>query len=280
MITGARIAGLLTASLVAGLTAAATDPAPTASTTAAPRSIVVAELFTSEGCSSCPAADDLLREWLATQPVPGVEIVGLSEHVDYWDRLGWRDPFSSAAFSARQSAYDAAVFRSHRVYTPQLVIDGQLEAIGSDASAIRRAVLQAARQPKADLDVSVSVSTEGADRLQVRVRVQVSPDVVRHGPAELVLAVTEDGLATKVMRGENNGRTLRHAAVTRTLTTIGVVPAATAQSTLQVMVPLATAWSVPKIRLVAFLQERDSRRILGAATFALDTTTARFGGQR
>ena len=278
MITGARIAGLLTASLVAGLTAAATDPAPTATATAAPRSIVVAELFTSEGCSSCPAADDLLREWLATQPVPGVEIVGLSEHVDYWDRLGWRDPFSSATFSARQSAYDAAVFRSHRVYTPQLVIDGQLEAIGSDASAVRRAVLDAARQPKADLDVSAS--TEGADRLQVRVRVQVPPDVVRHGPAELVLAVTEDGLATKVARGENGGRTLRHAAVTRTLTTIGVVPPATAQSTLQVTVPLATAWSVPKIRLVAFLQERDSRRILGAATVALDTTTARFGAQR
>ena len=268
MIAGVRIAGLFTASLVAGLAAATvTDPASTTTTTAPARPVVVAELFTSEGCSSCPAADDLLREWLATQPVPGVEIVGLSEHVDYWDRLGWRDPFSSPAFSARQSAYDAVVFRSHRVYTPQLVIDGQLEAIGSDAGAVRRAVLDAARHNKADIDVSAS--PDGPDRLQVRVRVQVPPDVMRRGPAEVMLAVTEDGLATKVARGENGGRTLRHAAVTRTLTSVGMVPTGTAQSTLQVTLRLAPAWSVSNVRLVAFLQEHDSRRILGAATVGL-----------
>lgn len=279
MITGVRLAGLFRASLVAGLAAAAvTDPASTTTTTAASRPIVVAELFTSEGCSSCPAADDLLREWLATQPVPVVEIVGISEHVDYWDRLGWRDPFSSPAFSARQSAYDAAVFRSHSVYTPQLVIDGQLEATGSDAGAVRRAVLEAARHAKAD--VELWASPDGPGRLQVRVRVQVPTDVMRRGPADVVLAVTEDGLVTKVARGENGGRILRHAAVARTLTTIGVMPPATAQSTLQVTVPLAPAWAVPNIRLVAFLQERDSRRILGAATGGLDTTTARVGGQR
>lgn len=279
MITGARIAGLFTASLVAGLAAAAaTDPASATTTTDASRPVVVAELFTSEGCSSCPAADDLLREWLATQPVPGVEIVGLSEHVDYWDRLGWRDPFSSPAFSARQSAYDAAVFRSHRVYTPQLVIDGHLEAIGSDAGTVRRAVVDAARHAKAHIDVSASPG--GPDRLQVRVSVQVPPDVVRRGPADVMLAVTEDGLATRVVRGENGGRTLRHAAVTRTLTSAGMVPTDTAQSTLHMTVPLAPAWSVPNVRLVAFLQEHDSRRILGAGTVGLDTPTARFGGQR
>ena len=271
----ARISVLV---LAAGVMAMAASQSAPPVMQAGPRTVVVAELFTSEGCSSCPTADDLLREWLATQPVPGVEIVGLSEHVDYWDRLGWRDPFSSSMFSVRQSAYDAAVFRSNRVYTPQLVVDGQLEAIGSDGAAVRRVVLEAARQPRAH--VEVSASADGPERLQVRVHVVVPPDVLRHGPADVVLAVTEDGLATKVARGENGGRTLRHAAVTRTLTTIGVVHSATAQSTLQVTVPLSAQWSVPNVRLVAFLQERDSRRILGAAAVGLDTTSARFGGQR
>src|SRR5260221_9151119 len=101
----------------------------------APRSIVVVELFTSEGCSSCPPADDVLSQLAHRQPVAGVEVLTLSEHVDYWDRLGWRDPFSSAMYSTRQSNYDARVFHRHGVYTPQLVVDGQLERVGSDVSA-------------------------------------------------------------------------------------------------------------------------------------------------
>ena len=184
--------------------------------------------------------------------------------MDYWDRLGWRDPFSSSLFSARQSAYDAAVFRSNRVYTPQLVIDGRLDAVGSDAGAVRRAVLEAARQPAAD--VEIATSADGADRLQARVRVQVPADVPRHGLAEVVLAVAEDGLATKVARGENGGRTLRHAAVTRSLTTIGVIEASARDATLHGSVPLSAGWSTTNLRLVALVQERDNRRILGAAT--------------
>ncbi len=277
MTTAVRTLSLLLATVVTGVatTAARQGPDPAARVT--PR-VVVVELFTSEGCSSCPPADDLLREWLTTQPVPGVEIVGLSEHVDYWDRLGWRDPFSSSAFSARQSAYDAAVFRDHRVYTPQLVIDGRLEAIGSDASAVRRAVVEASRQPKAK--VLLTVSSEGADRLQVRVRVQGLASVPREGVAEVVLAVVEDGLATKVARGENGGRTLRHAAVTRSLATLGVVDASAGDGTVDGSVPVATGWSRPNLRLVAFLQERHSRRILGAATVRVEISTARFGGSR
>jgi len=101
----------------------------------APRSTVVVELFTSEGCSSCPPADDVLSQLAHRQPVAGVKVLALGEHVDYWDRLGWRDPFSSAMYSTRQSNYDAQVFHRHGVYTPQLVVDGQLEYVGSDVSA-------------------------------------------------------------------------------------------------------------------------------------------------
>src|SRR6267142_3420791 len=114
----------------------------------APRRMVLVELFTSEGCSSCPPADAVLSELVLRQPVAGVEVLALGEHVDYWDRLGWRDPFSSAMFSARQSNYDARVFHRNEVYTPQLVVDGQLERVGSDVSAIQRAINQAAHAPK------------------------------------------------------------------------------------------------------------------------------------
>ncbi len=271
-------AGISILVLAAGVTAMAASQGAPPVMQAGPRTVVVAELFTSEGCSSCPPADDLLREWLASQPVPGVQIVGLGEHVDYWDRLGWRDPFSSAAFSARQSAYDAAVFRDNRVYTPQLVLDGRLEAIGSDTAAVRRAVVEAARQPKAIVDVATTA--EGSDRLRVQVRVQVPAGVPRRGAAEVVLALTEDGLATKVVRGENGGRTLRHAAVARSLTTIGVIEAATGDTTQHGSVWLSADWSRPNMRLVAFLQERESRRILGAASVALAAAATPSGASR
>ena len=143
------------AALGLGTTASAlttVQPLPTS----ASRTVVIAELFTSEGCSSCPPADDLLRKLLATQPIEGVEIVGLGSHVDYWDNLGWRDPFSSPLFSERQAAYDSARFRSNRIYTPQLVVDGALEVVGSDAGAVRRTLMTAAKAPKAQVAVAAA----------------------------------------------------------------------------------------------------------------------------
>lgn len=179
---------------------------------------------------------------------------------------------------ARQAAYAAAVFRDRRVYTPQLVVDGRLEAIGSDASAVRRAVVEAARQPTARLDASTSA--EGSGRLRVHVRVQVPSGVARQGAAEVVLAVIENGLATNVVRGENGGRTLRHAAVTRSLSTIGALDATTAETTVQAIVPLSPTWSVADLGLVCVLQERDSRRILGATAVGFDPATARVEDRR
>ena len=239
-----------------------------------PRTVVVAELFTSEGCSSCPPADTLLREWVAGQPVDGVEILALGQHVDYWDRLGWRDPYSSAEFSQRQSAYDDAVFRSGRIYTPQLVVDGRLECIGSDGPAVRRALVEAARQAKAN--VSVSAATAASGGLDVRVQVRVPPGVTRDGPADVMLAVTEDDLATRVQRGENGGRTLRHTAVTRTLTAAGSIDADAGDASIAAVVPVSSDWASANLRVVAFVQERGSRRILGGGA----TPRGAVGGSR
>lgn len=245
--------------------------APTATTRTTPppppRTIVIAELFTSEGCSSCPPADALLRRLVADQPLDGIDVVALGNHVDYWDRLGWRDPFSSAIFSQRQSRYSAQVFRSDSIYTPQVVVDGTLESVGSDEASVRKNIIRAAREPKAVVDVSALPEADGSVR--VHVRVQVPDRVRRTGPADLVVAVTEDGLVTQVQRGENGGRTLAHSAVVRLLETVALVDARDHAASGTLVVKLEKAWRPERLRVVALLQEQTSRRIVGAGATRL-----------
>src|SRR5437762_4458580 len=102
---------------------------------------ILVELFTSEGCSSCPPADAVLARLHQKQPVPGVQLLVLSEHVDYWNNLGWRDPFSDALFTDRQGRYGS------RIYTPQAVVDGRIDVLGSDEQGIIRAATAAAAEP-------------------------------------------------------------------------------------------------------------------------------------
>jgi hypothetical protein len=224
---------------------------------------VVAELFTSEGCSSCPPADDVLSDLVLHQPVPGVEVLALAEHVDYWDRLGWRDRFSSAAFSARQSDYDARVFRTDRIYTPQLVVDGQWQVVGSDAAAVRKAIRRAAGVPKATVTVDAA---RVPARREVRVGLNVSvPANLALQRADVLVAVVEDNLVTDVRRGENSGRKLRHTGVVRSLTTIGALAEDERLWSATVSVSIDADSKPENLRVIAFLQERDTRRILGAA---------------
>jgi hypothetical protein len=225
--------------------------------------VVVAELFTSEGCSSCPPADEVLSR-LVREPLGGTLVLGLGEHVDYWDHLGWRDPFSSSAFSNRQSEYQDRVFRTGSIYTPQLVVDGQFEAVGSDVSAVRRALGNAARIPKAAIDLAASPADAG--HLSVHVRVNLPSTVTVREEADVVVALTQDHLTNDVRRGENRGRRLTHSAVVRSLTALGSLkrPARAFETT--VTVPVAADWNLGDIRIIGLLQERGSRRIVGAGS--------------
>jgi hypothetical protein len=207
---------------------------------------VLVELFTSEGCSSCPPADAVLARLQQEQPVPGVTLIVLSEHVDYWNDLGWKDPFSHRRFSDRQSAY------GDRIYTPQAIVDGRIDVLGSDRAAIVRAAGSAAREPHGALALT---------RTPKGVRISVT-GLSGHPDALVMLAVVEDGLVSKVERGENAGRTLRHTAVVRELREAGKVPAGAADWNAEVLVPLDVSWK--RARVVAFVQEGRSRRILAA----------------
>jgi hypothetical protein len=247
-------------------------PMATASSSSIPRSVVVAELFTSEGCSSCPPADDVLSR-LAAHPVSNVEVLALGEHVDYWDRLGWRDPFSSPAYSSRQSNYDARVFHRNEVYTPQLVIDGRFEQVGSDVDGVQRAIAQAATAPKALVDVAVRGTHDR--ELAVDVHVDVPPALPIRESTDLLIAVAEDNLQTEVRRGENRGRTLKHSAVVRSLMSVGTLPQHDCTWSTSASIFLGLEWKPANLRIVGFLQERESRRIVGAGSARVGAETAK-----
>ena len=232
---------------------------------ASPPTPIVVELFTSEGCSSCPPADALLQRLVDTQPIAGAEIIALGQHVDYWDGLGWKDRFSSAALTERQQVY-ASRFNHGSAYTPQMVVDGRAEFVGSDAGAAKREI---ERQLKAlHGTVRIALQQPDAGRVTVSVTATDLPRPGRGDRADVLVVVTEDQLRSDVKRGENHGRTLAHAAVVRFLGTIGEA-SVDGPSEAHADIALARDWQRDHIRIVAFVQERRGRTILGSAVVPL-----------
>ena len=230
-----------------------------AQTAPPPRTPVVVELFTSEGCSSCPPADRLLSALAKEQPLPGVEIIPLSLHVDYWDQLGWKDRASSHDATLRQQAYTRN-FGLDSVYTPEAVVDGTSDANGSDGDTIRRAIQRAAREPH--IRIAVEARTDGQSLV-----VQATPDAAPAGMKEsldLVIALVEDDVNSAVKGGENSGRALHHDGVVRVLRTTRA-----GSGTQQSSIPLRAGWKRANLRAVAFLQGQKSQRIWGAASVHL-----------
>jgi len=231
---------------------------------------VVVELFTSEGCSSCPPADEVLARLERTQPVPGAEVIALSEHVDYWNYIGWADPFSSSAFSARQGEY-ARAFGLDGVYTPQMVVDGQAEFVGSKIGKARSAIAQAAQAPKAKVMITRAQHPAAkADAVPLSVRVTDLPPSHADSTVEILLAITESNLHSNVSRGENSGRQLNHTAVVRQLSVISSAQAREFKTlAAEPIVSIGNGWRRENLRAVVFVQERASRRLLGAASVGL-----------
>lgn len=231
------------------------------------RTPVIVELFTSEGCSSCPPADEVLAKLDKTQPVQGAEIIALGEHVDYWNKLGWIDPFSSAAFSKRQSEY-ADAFGSNSVYTPQMIVDGHDQFAGGNMNKALEVIAGATQAPKANIQLLASEGSNGKE-FSVSVHVRDLPPLTAGDTADVLLAVTENNLRTQVPRGENGGRALRHNAVTRQLATLGQINSDANTFAAQPVISLVSGWNIDNLRAVVFVQERASRRILGAAAIGL-----------
>jgi len=206
---------------------------------------VLVELFTSEGCSSCPPADQLLEVLDATQPVSVADIIVLSEHVDYWNYIGWTDPFSSPAYTRRQQRYGRR-FGLDGVYTPQMVVDGGWQLVGNDAKSALTAIRSAAGEPKIPLAFRVSQG-----ELQITSTQPFPADVA-------ISVVAAKQLATsQVARGENRNRELRHVAVATRVVEAGKVGRGK-NAELRVPMPVESS---DALRLLAYAQELRSDRI-------------------
>jgi hypothetical protein len=219
---------------------------------------VLVELFTSEGCSSCPPADALLSRLGRTQPVRGADIIVLEEHVDYWDRLGWKDPFSSAAATARQNEYGEA-FGGSQVYTPQMIVDGRAEFVGSSDTDALRAIRTASQTAKP----AVQLSWEKDETLAIHI--EPLNNAGKRDGQQVFLVVAENMLHSDVKRGENAGRALEHDGVVRQLMPLGKIDAAPAGFSSSVVVHSAREWSRANLRAVVFVQEPHNRHVLAAA---------------
>jgi hypothetical protein len=219
--------------------------------------LVVVELFTSEGCSSCPPADKVLQE-LADDDRLASRVLPLSFHVDYWNYIGWTDPYSSKTWSKRQEGYAREL--SGRLYTPQMVVDGTTETVGSRRGEVREMIDEALRRPVPGT-VSVEAGPAG-DGLRVRVAADLAASADRG--AELVLVVYENDLASSVDRGENAGRKLTHDGVVRHLERLGAVePGASAER--ETTITVGKGWKSANVGVAAFLQDPETLRIVGAA---------------
>lgn len=220
---------------------------------------VLVELFTSEGCSSCPPADALLAKLDAQQFIPGAQAIVLSEHVTYWNEQGWTDPFSFDAITERQRQYGTR-FGPDSVYTPQAVIDGEAQVVGSDVAALSRAVAQAAAAPGVDVAIDEAALAQGTVHFKVRTANGANDDAMKK--AALTAALAEDSTQSSVKKGENAGRTLQHVAVVRVMQDFG--KSGLDGRELSLKLPGSATGAGP-LRLVVFVTDRRSGHVLGAA---------------
>lgn len=229
---------------------------------------MLVELFTAEGCSSCPPADHFLEQLDTAQPIRGAHLIVLSEHVDYWDGQGWPDPYASKAFTERQTAYERSL-KVSEPFTPQFIVDGTTDMRLSRRERISGQLLAAAVAPKIPVSIeSLQVGGGAAPAISGVVRVA---KMTEGHTCELFVAVALDHADTKVLRGENRGQHLTHVAVLRELASVGTVEAG-ADSRQPFSLALRPGLGAP-LRVIAFLQQPGLGAVLGAAEQTVGDTS-------
>ena len=220
---------------------------------AAKKSVVLLELYTSEGCPTCPPADANLARLEREQPVVDTEIITLALHVDYWNSLAWKDAYSSPLFSRRQQIYSQAL-KTGESYTPQMIIDGRAEFAGNNLAKARKAITEAAKTSKAAIEI-----TPHAAGYKIEIT-----GIPAHETATVFLAITEDNLASNRKSGLKLNEKVEHISVVRELKSLEMLAAAETNLKIETALQIQSAWKKENLKLVVFVQENASRRILGA----------------
>lgn len=222
---------------------------------------ILVELFTSEGCSSCPPVDKFVQQLDASQPVPGAQLIVLSEHVDYFNHEGWTDPYSSRWVTDRQFGY-VHLLRLDNAYTPQIIVDGTSVLHLDDPHQMKQVFQKATLTPTIPIHLD-SVSNDAKDQnvLQLHVGIDGAPEKRNVG---IYLAVALDHATSQVLHGENGGQSLTHVAVLQSLKKVGQLRRGDTFNQ-DITVKLKRRTDPRNIRIVVFLQEDGPGRVLGAA---------------
>jgi hypothetical protein len=238
------------------------DPSksPAVATTANLHPVLI-ELFTSEGCSSCPPADILIQKLDTYQPIAGAELIVMSEHVTYWDHDGWKDPNSSPALTDRQSAYEGALGEKES-FTPQLIVDGLRELNITNPQQMEQILNQAKDEAKIPLTIG-EVSLDPNDPTTLRAHIETDVNGSKHN-ADVYVVLALDHVESQVLRGENGGKHLVHVAVVKKITKLGKLPKGKTFTT-DFQEKLAPGEDAKSMRLIAFIQESGPGAVLGAA---------------
>lgn len=221
---------------------------------------VLIELFTSEGCSSCPPAEQALQHMDANQPIPGVQLIVLSEHITYFNHEGWTDPYSSQQLTDRQYAY-AQGLGLKDVFTPQMLVDGTQELWDKNSQQAEEVVRQAAAAPSLPVQIE-SVNLDPKASI-LRAHIAVNGTSARHNE-DIYAAVALDHATSNVLRGENRGKNLDHVAVVEALAKVGKLKKGNSFNG-DVAIKLNPKFPAENLRLVVFVQESGVGKIDGAA---------------
>lgn len=217
------------------------------------KGFVLVELFTSEGCSSCPPADDLVAR--VQKEVGDKPIYILAYHVDYWDRLGWKDAFSSADYTKRQSEY-ARWLNLSQIYTPQIVVNGKTEFVGSQEGALRNAI-KTGLQASSNIQLSLNAIRSANNTASVQYKVDGKTD---NAHSVISLALVQKQAVIKVERGENGGRTLAHAQIVRNLQTLPL-----SKNNGSATITLPAGFDAQGWEIIGFVQNTGNGAVLGVS---------------